>query len=348
MGEVSALRRPGVGRAVGVLAALLEHLPRRTPSLAVLTYHRVAPRHERPDLHPGLCVEPDAFAAQVDLLTSRAHPVSIDEVLDAHHGGAPLPERAVHVTIDDGYADIERHAWPVLRAASVPATLFVPTAHPDSERTFWWDRAHHALTTTTRDRIDAGGRCWPTDTPTARLASFATLRGTVASLPHDEATDLVDQIVVGAGSPATAPATSSWAGLRRMADEGLRLAPHSRTHPFLARIPADRLDDEVAGSWADLRGRVGDAARPVFAPPGGGYDTAVLAAVRRAGLELVMTTERGVNRGRPGWCLHRINVGTRTSRDVVRIQLSPEAHAARAGVAAVRTRASSVLTARGG
>lgn len=350
MADARLLSTPPVGPVAHGLAALLERLPRRRSSLAILTYHRIAPARDRPDLHPGLRVDPDAFAHQIRLVAERAHPVSLAEVIDACSGGARLPARAVHVTVDDAYACVEDHAWPVLRAAGVPATLFVPTAHPDSTRTFWWDRLHHALRSTSSRSVGAGGCWWSTEDDISRAQTFALLRRRVSTMAHGEAMALVDAIVDSAEVAAARPANSSWAALRRMAGEGLALAPHSRTHPRLDRIDPDRLDEEVAGSWDDLRSAVGAAASPAFAPPGGGVDDAVRAVVRRAGMAVVMTTERGVNRGTAlvGDDLRRINVGPHTPTGLVRIQLCPEVHAARAGAAAACARASAPLSATGG
>jgi hypothetical protein len=72
--------------------------------------------------------------------------VSLDDVLRARDGGAPLRRGAVLVTFDDAYRDFDEHAWPVLRRLGIPVALFVPTAYPGSpERAFWWDRLFAAI-----------------------------------------------------------------------------------------------------------------------------------------------------------------------------------------------------------
>jgi peptidoglycan/xylan/chitin deacetylase (PgdA/CDA1 family) len=161
---------------------------------------------------------------------------------------------------------------------------------------------------------------------------------------------LVDEVCRSSGAGAPEPDVVGWEALARMAGEGLALGPHSRTHPFLPGLSTDRLDDEVAGSWGDLVDRVGSAATPVLAPPGGATDGRVRAAARRAGLGIVMTTERGVNDGiAPRWgALRRINVGPRATEGLVRLQLHPASHRARAGALAARDRVRASLPARGG
>lgn len=340
----------GLDRGAAVLAEALDRLPRRHPTLAVLTYHRVAPADERPDLHPGVRVDPESFAAQLAVIARHAQPVGAVDLLAARVGYRPLPARAVHVTIDDAYGCTERHAWPALRAAGVPATLFVPTAYPDSGRTFWWDRLHHALRGAEAPSVTAGGRLWPTASDRDRTASFRALRGAVARLGHEEGLALVDEVCHAAAVGTPQADVVSWESLARMGSEGLALAPHSRTHPFLTNLAPDRLDGEVQGSWSDLVRRVGSSATPIFAAPGGATDERVRTAAQRAGMAISMTTERGVNDGaRPRWdALRRINVGPRATEGLVRLQLHPAPHRARAGALAARARVRASQPARGG
>jgi hypothetical protein len=96
--------------------------------------------------------------------------------------------------------------------------------------------------------------------------------------------------------------------------------------------------------------RVGTRARPLFAAPGGATDGRVRAAAERVGLAISMTTERGVNDGvAPTWGeLRRINVGPGATEGLVRLQLHPSPHRARAGALAARNRVRASLPARGG
>ena len=131
---------------------LLERVElRRRNLLAVLTYHRVDHLASRPNLYSGLIsATPPAFARQMEYLAANYHVVSMQELLDVQRADRTLPPRSVMITFDDAYRDFAEHAWPVLKQYGLPVTLFVPTHFPDHpERTFWWDRLHHALGWTT-------------------------------------------------------------------------------------------------------------------------------------------------------------------------------------------------------
>ncbi len=291
-----------------------------TRRLTVLTYHRIGdPRHAPPGM---VSATPRAFARQMRWLAATGRAVSLADVIAARAGG-PLRDGAVLVTFDDAYADFATHAWPVLRRAGIPVALFVPTALPGRPgAALWWDRLH-AVTA-------AGGP--PLVTPIGRLElgsarerarAYRALRAHVKGLEHDEAMALVDELADRRAAPAPAARLLDWDGLRELAAAGVALAPHTRTHPRLDRLPAERLAGEVAGSLAELEARAGAAAR-AFAYPGGAISAAARDAVRAAGIEVAFTTARGVVDvvGADWLALPRVNVGRRTSPLLLRAELA--------------------------
>jgi peptidoglycan/xylan/chitin deacetylase (PgdA/CDA1 family) len=328
----------GRGPVAGALVTLLERIaPWRRGVLAVLTYHRVDDAERRPDLLPGLVsATPSRFAAQMAVLAARYRPVSLAEVLDALPDPRRLPPRAVLVTFDDAYADFAEHAWPALQANGVPATMFVPTAYPDQPAArFWWDRLWDAIHRATVSELP--------DSPVGRLrlvrpdersAAMATLRSWLKAQPHETAMTQVDALIADLrpGDPADGDggdrngdrrqSVLDWDTLRRLASEGLTLAPHTRTHPLLDRVPTDEAVAEIVGSREDLERAVGPTL-PVLAYPSGAHGGDAVEAARRAGMVLAVTTERGGNdlRHTDPLRFRRINVGRRVHVPLVRGQL---------------------------
>lgn len=72
--------------------------------------------------------------------------------------------------------------------------------------------------------------------------------------------------------------------LREMVAAGMDIGAHTRSHPNLAALPVQRLDDEIGGCKEDLEGRLGRAVRH-FAYPGGRFNAEVQSCVRRQGFE---------------------------------------------------------------
>jgi peptidoglycan/xylan/chitin deacetylase (PgdA/CDA1 family) len=83
---------------------------------AILTYHSVDPSGS------PISIDEQAFARHVDFLASgRVRVLPLEELHAVADGDA------VAVTFDDGYRNFATAAWPRLRDAGLPATLFVVT-----------------------------------------------------------------------------------------------------------------------------------------------------------------------------------------------------------------------------
>jgi peptidoglycan/xylan/chitin deacetylase (PgdA/CDA1 family) len=316
------------GSAFAWLVDALDRVTRARPdALAVLTYHRISDPARSQLLYPGLIsAGPSEFEEQMRFLAARHRPLSLEELLAARRGEARLPLRSVLVTFDDGYRDFAEEAWPVLRRQGIPVVLFIPTAYPgDPGRAFWWDKLFGALT--------AARPTQSVETPVGtlrlvsgadRLSAFRRLRSLVRSLPHDEAMGVVDQLCDALGSRPAQSSVLSWPELRELRSEGVVLAPHSRTHPLLDRIPVEAAREEILGSLEDLEREAGPLSR-VFAYPAGGENPEVVRVLAEERFELGFTTVRGTNDLREAnWLrLRRINVGRASTLPLLRAQLLP-------------------------
>lgn len=89
----------------------------------MLIYHRIG--GGTPDERDLPTAE---FEAQVEELT-RHRVVALDTALDELERGDDSPK--VVLTFDDGFADVHTTAWPLLREAGLPFTLYVTTAYLD-------------------------------------------------------------------------------------------------------------------------------------------------------------------------------------------------------------------------
>jgi len=124
------LRPPRAAAALGVAAALLlaaagapaqAPSPAAEPAAVVLAYGRFGE-----DDQPQASIRLDQFEAHVEELLSGGRTVlPLERVVEALRTGAPLPDRAVAITVDDAARSLYREAFPRLRAAGLPFTVFV-------------------------------------------------------------------------------------------------------------------------------------------------------------------------------------------------------------------------------
>ena len=290
----------------------------RSPSLRVLTYHRVLEPTPAEPVDPSLIsATPAVFDRQMRHLAGRYRAVSAEEVLDAARGGRPLPPRAVLVTFDDAYRDFREIAWPILRRHRIPATVFVPTAFPDHpEREFWWDRVYRAAVTSRRAALDLPPLgLLPLDTPQRRRASIRVMQRFLIAIPHAEAMPLAERICDELGGVAALRGeVLSWGELRALARDGVALCAHTRTHPALDQIPIEQARAEIRGAYEDLRRQIG-ASLPILAYPFGAHSDRVVEVAGQEGFELALTCLDGHNPTpfREPLRLRRTNITTRTS-----------------------------------
>lgn len=65
------------------------------------------------------------FKADMDYLLSLYRPVTLAETIAALNGGPALPERAFHLTFDDGFREMHDVVMDILLAKGIPATFFL-------------------------------------------------------------------------------------------------------------------------------------------------------------------------------------------------------------------------------
>lgn len=101
----------------------LHALPAVAGSAVIVMYHRFGE-----DIYPSTNVRIDQFEAHIKELTEGPYTVlPVSEIVAALRSGRKLPDRAVGITVDDAYLSVYTEAWPRLKAAGLPFTLFVAT-----------------------------------------------------------------------------------------------------------------------------------------------------------------------------------------------------------------------------
>ena len=92
-------------------------------SAVILMYHRFGESD-----YPSTNIKLDQFEAHLEELRKQRYTVlPVAEIVEKVGRGETLPDRTVGITIDDAYTSVYKTAWPRLKAANFPFTLFVAT-----------------------------------------------------------------------------------------------------------------------------------------------------------------------------------------------------------------------------
>ena len=112
-------------------------------SAVVLMYQRFGEQEI-----PSDAIRLDQFDAHLGVIAERGlNVMALPEILAALKTGRSLPERTVALTIDGAYLSFYDEAWPRLREAELPFTLFVSTDAIDEGRDPYmsWDQIREVV-----------------------------------------------------------------------------------------------------------------------------------------------------------------------------------------------------------
>jgi peptidoglycan/xylan/chitin deacetylase (PgdA/CDA1 family) len=275
--------------------------------LSILIYHRVL--EESDYLRPG---DPTAveFDWQMELLHRHCNPLSLAEAL-RRMDSDKLPDRAVCVTFDDGYADNAEVALPILSKWTIPASVFVSTAFIDGG-IMWNDTVIEAVRSSMSSDIDLtsiGLGIFPLGEETARRQSAQAILDEIKYLPPSEREHAVE--IVESQSSCALPnnlmlTTEQLIHLDR---QGVEIGAHTHTHPILASLNSKEAKREIMENKLLLEEILGNRVR-FFAYPNGkidrDYNPSHRDMIRELGFDAALTTQWGVsNKSSDRWQLPR-------------------------------------------
>jgi peptidoglycan/xylan/chitin deacetylase (PgdA/CDA1 family) len=230
----------------------------------------------------------------------------------AQTGAGTLPEHAVCVTFDDGYADNWHVAFPIMAKHGIPACIFVATGLVERGRESSWDSTERILNSARPpngaitledvwgrlcvecpDADEHSLRGWNIEQPVAtrRQQTYLDLLGWMHGRPEAQLEPHLRRLHAWVGldlCPRPDRRFLTVDELRTVAAQpAITLGGHTVNHPLLSLLPEREQLDEIAGSrrqLAELTGR----APTLFAYPYGtssDYTPATVRAVARAGYQ---------------------------------------------------------------
>ena len=262
--------------------------------LSILIYHRARAAPD-PILHDVM--DAGTFRRQMELLSKEFNVLPLGEACKRLSSGA-LPARAACITFDDGYADNEEVALPILKALGLKATFFVATGFLDGGIMF-----NDAVIETVRqapvgiyDLSEFGLDTYSIDDNRSRRATIDALVSKIKYLPVSERTATVKQIAAVMGSTLPTDLMMRPAQIKRLHDEGMEIGGHTVNHPILAVLNEQHALAEIADGKHRLEEIIG-AAVTLFAYPNGkpgqDYGPRDVQLVKRAGFEAAVSTTPG-------------------------------------------------------
>lgn len=305
----AGIHQLGIDKIIGATRGL-KNVP------LVVCYHRVVADFEEAASHSiaPMLVSLATFERQLDWIGKYYDFVSVDQLAAIEEEGNFSSRRrpVAAVTFDDGYADVNENAMPVLTRKGIPSAVFVVT---DLVGTPGWqlhDELYFLLSNIYR-------KCSPRTSTTALVdvlqlnqaedvrsqnalrdtrdpfEATRTLLETCSQAGLRRVVERLRGYVEVPAGVAEAFRSVSWEDLGAMVRQGVTVGSHTRSHSLLEYESSATMTDEVSGSKRILEDRLGVPIKH-FAYPDGRFNRDAVEAVAAARFRSAFTI-----------CMHRDN-----------------------------------------
>ncbi len=284
---------------------------------AILMYHSVRDDPERyaNSIGTGIVHAKSVFERQMELVSKRFNPVTIDDIRMFLDGGKPLPRRAVAVTFDDGYADNCEIVAPILSRFAILASFYLTISLIGTKNPPWFCRLRYSFASTKKNVwiSPANGQQRALTNVQDRNAALLAAFGFCASLAGDALEEAVQNIERGLDVEAPSGGSAlmlDWNQTRALQRASHTVGCHTLTHPNVAQIAQDIARKELLVSKRKLEEELIVPVRH-FSYPHPALDPhwtpETVALTKEAGYQTAVTTSPGpVRRGDHPLMLTRI------------------------------------------
>jgi peptidoglycan/xylan/chitin deacetylase (PgdA/CDA1 family) len=287
--------------------------------VAILRYHAVCGPEGYEYADPHICVSVDAFRTHVEYLAGHYAVISLDDAVKALRGERSLPDNAVVLTFDDGYAD-NLVAARILHEHHATATFYLTADCLAGGKPFWPSEVRQIVPRLAGPalRLELLDRKfeWPLGDADHREAAIQGVTRLYKSvtIPQREVLRVQLRALAGIERPLPSPMLT-WDEVREMQRLGMSMGAHTLTHPNLPSAGLIDATAEIVGAKRRLEQELGTEVTQFSYPNGGAetyYNEDLRRAVREAGYLGSATSRNGfAGPGSDPYALKRIQVAER-------------------------------------
>ncbi len=230
---------------IDIFAKLLFFFKKETikNKLTILIYHDIL---ETPNkIHT--CIDKISLEKHFSVLSKYLNVLSLEEAYQ-HLIANTLPDNAVTITFDDGYADNVSVALPLLLKYRLKATFFIVPGYFDGGMMFN-DKIKQAINhlpdgTYDIDKLD--GCTVKLDNIKSRMSAVSEIISKIKYLDYDERNHIADLLLAKSGISADdIRLMVDTNQLKQLYDAGMSIGVHTMTHPILAKISPEDAEYEI-------------------------------------------------------------------------------------------------------
>jgi len=258
----------------------------------ILAYHRFGEDY----------VSREFLEDQIKYLKKHFCPIGLELFIEFLCRRAVLKANSVVLTVDDGYQDFYRLAFPILRKYEFPATVFLTTEFIDKRIWLWHDILNFGIKNTANTDFTLDGRVFDLTNQQGKIKLKSHLDGVCTSVSTTERDELINQVLKELGvrvpeQPTSEYSPLTWNQILEMSRNGISFGSHTCTHPILSKLPTEEALYEIGGSKKRLEEVLQREVLSFCYPNGkeGDFNEKVKLMVKEAGFTCAMSLIYGMN-----------------------------------------------------
>ncbi len=270
--------------------------------LTIITYHGIV--DEPLKIFDWCFLDKDSFREQVVYLKNHFNVVQLSKAIELIINGQLENSTAV-ITFDDGFQNNFDVAYPILKDAGVPATIFISTGYVDTEDTIWFCRLNQAFNRSFKRELHWNSHCFNIEDIEKKYIASSKITFELKALPHSRLIKEVKSIIsqlgdnfhepVGLDSPYRMLCSNA---IKKMVESGLiEFGAHTHTHAILSPLPSKEKQKEIIKSVSELE-KITKTPCKLFAYPNGGaadFDNETIRILKSLGINAAVSMIPGPN-----------------------------------------------------
>jgi peptidoglycan/xylan/chitin deacetylase (PgdA/CDA1 family) len=263
----------------------------------ILMYHRIGIQKNNFFFN---VTEPTVFEEQIKYLLNdqNFHFVSLKKLIECIKSN-DLTKKLVVISLDDGYKDNYKYAYPILKKYNIPAIIYVTTGNINSRELFWWDKVGYIIKHSSLAQIDINPfGSLPIGTNGQKIIAYKKITQDLKKVSNDSKNQIIKTLQKK--SKLTIPKDKknevllTWKEIKIMANNGIDFGAHSVTHPILTKLPLKKAKFEIEKSKEDIESNINNKKIYSFSYPNGNFNNKIIKILKENNFDCAVTNNPGI------------------------------------------------------
>jgi peptidoglycan/xylan/chitin deacetylase (PgdA/CDA1 family) len=270
---------------------------------AILFYHRFYSGQFENCQLPHLNIQ--EFKKQMRHIKKWYSIITMDDLIDRLAIGKEFSTPSIVLTIDDGYLNNYREAYPILKEFNLPAMIYLSTGFIGTENSTWVDDLMDVIKISKKKTISVlelfNGDVLDISTNERKMEVFEKIFNNMLNLKHEKKLALMEKLTkllcVEEGLRDVAERRMlNWNEVIEMNQNNIYFGAHTISHPTLSKMELQEAKREIYESKDEIENKLGCKVNH-FAIPNGkkeDFNEELKRYCKEIGFKTVVSTEPGV------------------------------------------------------